>query len=317
MKTEQAVLVEPGRFERRPAEVAPGTGQVLLEVLACGLCKWELGHWKGDLGECPQTLGHEVVGRVLELGPGVEGVEPGDTVTALPDALNGFARHCVVTASRCARIAPDLDPRGGLGEPLSCVITTLDGAAAAAGEVGVVVGCGPMGLWCIQALAGAPLSALIAIDMDENRLDRARSFGATHTINPSSTNPAVEVESITGGRLADFIIEGTGVPAVFASLHELLKTGRGRLLLMSSHEEATAAFDWRPLQVKGAIVHATHPAYAIDQVQNMRRAIALYNTGRFASEGIITHTFALESIGEAFGALESPPSGYIKGIVQP
>lgn len=59
MKTRQAWLVEPKRFELRETELSPGPGQLLLKIAVCGLCNWEQNHWLEQLGKYPQTLGHE------------------------------------------------------------------------------------------------------------------------------------------------------------------------------------------------------------------------------------------------------------------
>ena len=58
-----------------------GHSQILVKTAACGLCNWELNHWKGILGKCPMPLGHEVGGRVEKTGEGVTGFEKGDPVT--------------------------------------------------------------------------------------------------------------------------------------------------------------------------------------------------------------------------------------------
>ena len=79
MKTKRAILVEPGRFEIEELDIAPKPGQVLVKIEVCGLCNWEKNHWKGLLGKCPQSLGHEWAGTVVETG-GVVKLKPGDRI---------------------------------------------------------------------------------------------------------------------------------------------------------------------------------------------------------------------------------------------
>jgi L-iditol 2-dehydrogenase len=320
MRTRQAVLVEPGRFELRDAQVSPRAGELLVRVHACGLCTWEMNHWKGLLGECPQTLGHEIAGSVVELGTGVDSFEIGQPVTGLSGGLHGFADFCIMPADRCVAVSCDVPATTALGEPLKCVITTLSGAAPAAGEVGVVVGCGPMGLWCLQALADASLAALVAVDVSEAKLNLARQCGATHTVQPRDGRALQAIAGLTGERMADFVIEGTGQPGVLSQAIEYLKIGRGRLVVMSSHEEQVANFDFRPLMARGAVVHFTQPAYTgytMLEIEHLRRAVALYNQGVFKMDRIVTHRFALEDIQRAFETLEQKPADYVKGIVVP
>jgi threonine dehydrogenase-like Zn-dependent dehydrogenase len=200
MHTRQAVLIAPKRFELREAELTPGPGQLLLKVAVCGLCNWEQNHWLGQLGTCPQTLGHEWAGTVAEIGPGVTGFSVGDPVTGLPDSLSAFADYLVVGASNCFKLGTGIAPAQALGEPLKCIVTVLRAAAPEAGDVGVVLGCGPMGLWCLQALAGRLPAALVAVDVSPAKLELARRFGATHTVNPRAEDAVARIPRIRSTR---------------------------------------------------------------------------------------------------------------------
>ena len=291
---------------------------MLVRVAGCGLCNWELNHFVGTLGTGPQTLGHEIVGTIEQLGESVSRFKIGDIVTGLPPGLTGFADYCILTEKDSMRVNPDMDPGVCLGEPLSCVVTTLLATEPQAGDVGLILGCGPMGLWCTQVLAGRSLAALVAVDMQTQRLELATRFGATHVINPAQEDAVTKLSQLTDGNLADFVIEGTGSPAVLASAAAYLRpTGRGKLILMSSHENAGPAFDWRPLQVKGAVIKMTFPVSALCVTDSLRRAVTLYNRGSLQVRPVITHEFKLEQIQKAFETLHHKPKDYIKGIVVP
>jgi len=317
MLTRRAFLVEPKRFEIRTLDVNPGPGQVLVKVAACGLCNWEQNHWHGLLGQCPQNLGHEWGGTVIAVGDGVMRLQPGDNVTALPDSMTGFSDYVVTKAPQCFKLAPGVAPEDALGEPLKCVVTVLRAASPQAGDYGVVVGCGPMGLWCIQGLAGSSLAALIAVDVSPDKLSLAQHYGATHTVNPRAEDAVACIGAITGGHMADFVIEGTGLPGVAGQVAGYLRTGRGRFIMMSSHERPAHEFDWRPFQDKGAIISVAHPGYSEDQLDDTRRAVSLINKGTFRMQGIVSHRFPLERVQEAFETLEHKPADYVKGIVVP
>jgi threonine dehydrogenase-like Zn-dependent dehydrogenase len=317
MKTKRAFLVKPGKFEIREMDVKPGPGQILVKVAVCGLCNWEQNHWKGLLGSCPQSLGHEWAGTVVEIGEGVDDVNIGDNVTGLPGELQAFSEYMVATQGRYFLLAPDIDPKTVLGEPLKCVVTVVRAAGPEVGDVGVIVGCGPMGIWCIQALAGNSLSALIAVDLDGKKLELAKKYGATHVINPREQDAVKAISEITEGRMGDFVIEGTGVPAVMNQAVTYLRTTRGRLVLMSSHEEATREFDFRKVLERGATILGAFPAFSLNDVDDMRRAALLINKGTFQMDGIISHTFSLEEVQKAFETCEHKPAGYMKGVVLP
>ena len=68
MGSKRAVLVEPRRFEFETADVSPSPTQVLVKIAACGLCNWELNHWKGIITPYPMRLGHEWAGTIIETG---------------------------------------------------------------------------------------------------------------------------------------------------------------------------------------------------------------------------------------------------------
>lgn len=174
MITKKAYLVKEKSFEIREEELTINDDQVLIQIKFCGLCNWELNHWKGTSEKFramyPDSPGHEWVGIVVETGKNVTNVQVGDAVTVL----------------RAAK--PE------------------------AGDFGLILGCGPMGLWCTQALSGNLLGGLIEVDVDDAKLELAKKYGATHTINSKNEDVKEAVKKITNGRKCDFVIEGTGIP---------------------------------------------------------------------------------------------------------
>jgi L-iditol 2-dehydrogenase len=317
MKSRRALLVSPRHFEIIEDDITAGTEQVLVKVVACGLCNWELNHWKGQLGNCPQTLGHEIAGEIVELGEGVKGLKPGDRVTGLAVILNGFGDYVVFNESDCQKVNQDVELSHALGEPLKCIVTVLKAAAPEFGDYGVVFGCGPMGLWCIQGLSGNLLSGLIAVDIDDEKLALARKFGANFTINPKQNNVEARVREITGGNMADFAIEGTGSPSVVNNALACLKSGRGRLILMSSYESEAAPFNLKMAMEKSIELKVAHPGYSLNQNDDMRCAVSGLNHEIFKMEDIVSHVFKLDEIQKAFEMLENKPAGYLKGVVIP
>ena len=319
MKFTRALLTAPRKFELVTVDEAPGEGQVLVKIAGCGLCNWELNFWDGTLdgGGYPVMLGHEFAGEVVELGPGVRRLKVGDRVSVIPNGFHfgGFAQYRVTKETECQLLAEGVDPVTAMGEPQKCVLTVLRAAAAEPGDFGVVLGCGPMGMWCVQALAGKSLAGLIAIDVDDAKLEMAKQFGATHVIN-SKREDAARIQEITDGHMADFVIEGTGVNAVLDAAQDYLRTGRGRLILMSSHRRS-GEFDFRKAIERCIQVIVPHPSYSQDPQDDFRRAALLINRGTFQMKPLVTHVFKLSEIEKAFDTLEHKPAGYLKGIVIP
>lgn len=319
MKTRKAYLTQPRHFEIREEEIFPSDDQVMVRVASCGLCNWELNHWKGYLknGDYPFQLGHEVAGTVAEVGKNVRGFAVGDRVACLCGMV-GFADYVLCHFSAVQKLQEDIDPRYVLGEPLKCIVTVLSAAAPRPGDYGVVHGCGPMGQWCVHGLAGQQLAGLIAVDIDEEKLALARQFGATATVNSAKENLSVRLAELTGGHLADFVIDGTGVPAlVNTAMDCLTPAGKGRLVMMSSHEEISREVDFRKAVERGVSILFAHPPYSTNEREDFRRAVLLLNNGTFRVKPLISHEFGLSEINKAFETLEHKPAGYRKGLVYP
>ncbi len=235
----------------------PGAGQVLVAVEAAGVCGTELHFREGLLtpAKTPIVLGHEVAGRVAELGDGVSGWTPGDRVAVhyfhpcrhcrpcrtgaehLCDAPEGFlafvtdggfAEYVCVPASALVGI-PD-----GLSAPevapLCCSATTalhaLAVAELAVGDSAVVYGCGGVGLSLVQILRLAGVR-VIAVSRSTAKLERARALGADVVIDAADGRVAGQVKDASGGRGADAVFElvGTG-ETMRESVAALGKRGR-------------------------------------------------------------------------------------------
>jgi len=317
MKFRQAFLAEPYKFIIKEVEQTPKGDEILVKLASCGLCNWELNFWSGKLNFLgyPHSLGHEWAGEVAEIGSDVTRFKVGDKVSGLARGFGGFAEYKVISEKACEKLADSVDPKYAMGEPQKCVITVLRAVEPEVGDVGVILGCGPMGLWCVQALAGKYLDKLIAVDIDDEKLDLAKKFGATHVINSKQENVQEVIEKLTGGRMADFVIEGTGVPAILNEAQNYVKQGRGKIALMSSHSSVTPEFDFRLAVGKSLEIIATHPDYSRSESDDFRRAVALINNGTLQNEALVSHEFKLDDIEEAFRTLENKPADFIKGII--
>jgi threonine dehydrogenase-like Zn-dependent dehydrogenase len=312
MKTRQATLVQPGRFEIREAEIAPGDTDLLVEMEGCGLCTWELNHFAGTIGGCPQVLGHEAWGRIVGRGAKAPAeFAVGDRVTGL--ACGCFADYYVMPAAEAIRLRPDLDQQCVPGEPLYCVQNVLVAANPLAGDAVAVVGCGPMGLWALQGLRRS-LQSLIAVDVDDRKLALAASFGATHTVNPAREDAEARILAITAGRGVDVAVEGTGGKAGVDLAVKVLRGRNPRLVVMSSFK-GPIEIDIPMLCSKAVEVIYAHPGIAKNVADGVRRTGILINNGTFRIDPLVSHRFKLDGIQGAFESMKSRPDGYMKGIV--
>lgn len=317
VRTKTAVLTRPGTFEIQERDIAPKPDEVIVRVEVCGLCNWELNHFKGLIGNCPMTLGHEWAGIIVETGSDTNRFKIGDKVTVLPDRLEGFSQYAAVKEEYCFLLDENIDVKKAFLEPLKCVTTVLHAASPKAGDYGVIVGCGPMGLWCTQALKGQLLAELIAIDVDDTKLALAKKMGATAVINSRKEDAPQRIKELTDGHMADFVIEGTGLPALMEACADYLRNGPSRLCIMSYYENGMKDFDFRKFLDRGTTIYTPHPVSDPLPLDTARRAAALINNGSYYMDGIISHTFRLDEIQQAFQTLSNKPGGFIKGVVYP
>jgi 2-desacetyl-2-hydroxyethyl bacteriochlorophyllide A dehydrogenase len=317
MKYRQAFLKEPHQFEMKEVDNNPKEDDVVVKIAACGLCNWELNFWHGNLNfyGYPHPLGHEWAGVVESAGSDVKGFKKGDKVSGFARGFGGFAEYKFAKESQLQKLDDRIDPKYAMGEPQKCIITVLRASRVESSDIGLILGCGPMGLWCIQGLSGNFLEKLIAVDIDDKKLEMAKNFGATHIINSQKINVIDELIRITGGRLADFVIEGTGIPALLNEAQHYVKKGRGKIVLMSSHSQPAKEFDFRVAIEKSLEIIVAHPDYSFNELEDFRRAVAFINNGTFKNKELVTHEFALADIQSAFETLGKKSSDYIKGIV--
>jgi len=310
-----------------PAEL--GVGQVLVQLRVSGICGSQLGEIDGVKGPdryLPHLMGHEGFATVLEIGPGVKHVQPGDSVVLhwRPGAgiqadppqyrwrgapLNAgwvttFNRHAVVSENRCTKVPADIDPDAAA--LFGCAITTGFGvvennAGLRMGEAVVVFGAGGIGLNIIQAAALLSASSIIAVDLFDSRLELARQLGATHTINSSRDDAEAAIKSALAGQPLDVFIDNTGVPAVIEQGYRLTH-GQGRVILVGVPRQGNnVSLHTLPLHfgklLTGSQGGESRPA------QDIPRYLRLLQQGRLQLDRFVSARYPLEEINTAIAAM--------------
>ncbi|MFZ1426298.1 MAG: zinc-dependent alcohol dehydrogenase family protein [Geminicoccaceae bacterium] len=255
------VYLGPGRkaVEERPMPTLQSATDAVVRVTRTTICGTDLHILKGDVPTCEpdRVLGHEGVGVVEEVGPGVTSFKAGDQVLISCISSCGkceFCRrsmysHCATggwilghlidgTQAEYVRI-PHADtslypiPAGADEEALvmlSDILPTgfecgvLNGKVQPGGTV-AIVGAGPVGLAALLTAQFYSPAQLIVVDLDQNRLEVARRFGATDTVDSSTGDAAAAVMQLTGGRGVDTAIEAVGIPATFVLCEKIVAAG--------------------------------------------------------------------------------------------
>lgn len=251
----------PGQkaWEEKPKPTIKEPTDAVVKITKTTICGTDLHIMKGDVPTVTdgRILGHEGVGIVEEVGNAVSNYKKGDHVLIAcitscgkcEYCKRGMYSHCIKggwilgnlidgTQAEYTRI-PYADnslypiPSGSDEEALvmlSDILPTgfecgvLNGHVAP-GDTIAIVGCGPVGMAALLTAQFYTPAEIIMIDIDENRLKVAKSFGATQVINSSSTNPVEEVMRLTNGKGVDTAIEAVGVPATFEICEAIVDPG--------------------------------------------------------------------------------------------
>jgi alcohol dehydrogenase len=246
-------------LEERPVPKINDPGDAIVRIVKTTICGTDLHILKGDVSTCApgRILGHEGVGIIEKTGPGVTTFHQGDRVLISCISAcgkcnycrRGMYSHCTTggwilgnqidgTQAEYVRI-PHADtslypiPEGADEEALvmlSDILPTgfecgvLNGKVEPGSTV-AIVGAGPIGLATLLTAQFYSPAEIIMIDLDENRLQVAKRFGATAMVNASGGKSAEAVMKMTGGRGVDTAIEAVGVPASFITCEDIVAPG--------------------------------------------------------------------------------------------
>lgn len=318
--TMRAAVIAGPRMTRveRIERPEPGPGEVRIRVEGCGVCGSSAPVWEGrPWFEYPQAAGapgHEAWGRIDAVGPGVEGLEPGQRVAAV--SYHAFAEYDVARADSVVPLPPSLDGQPFPGEALGCAVNVFRRAGIQRGDVVAVVGIGFLGAVVTRLAAGAG-ARVIAISRRRYALDSALRLGAAEAIPLEDRAEAVrQVQTLTGGAGCARVIEAVGLEEPLNLAAELTCEG-GRLVIAGYHQDGTRQVDiqlwnWRALEVVNA--HARDPAV---YVQGIRDAVRAVEEGALDPAPLYTHVFGLDDVDGAFQALVDRPYGFLKALVVP
>lgn len=334
----KALVIEtPGRalYQKVPTPT-PGRGETLIRVAAAGLCGTDLHIYRGEyMAQYPIIPGHEFSGTVAALGEGVTDLKVGQRIAVDP---NIFCHQCTFCRrqmhNQCLNlkavgvnfdgafaeyaIAPQdaIYPIGDLSfeqaafvEPLSCVVYAMQRARPAPGDNVLLFGAGPMGCLLMQMLRRNGAAQVIVVDRVAERLHRAGTLGASHTV-------LADVEQ--GPRLRelapqgfDFVVDATGVLEVVERAFDYLRP-RGTMFVFGVCPK-DARIRISPYQVfrnDWRIIGSFALCYTFQE------AIRLLQNGTIQVEGLVSHRLSLDRAAEGFTAIQQDPER-MKVLVKP
>jgi threonine dehydrogenase-like Zn-dependent dehydrogenase len=245
------------------------------------------------------------------VGGEVSAFRPGDRVATLSGSA--FAEYDVVDASSALKLPRQLDGQPIPGEPLGCAMNIFRRSDIHSGQTVAIVGIGFLGALLTRLAANAG-AYVIAISRRPFALDIARRFGAAERVPMDDHLRIIErVESLTGGRLCDRVIEVVGEQWPL-DLSAALTRERGKLVIAGYHQDGPRQVDLRLWNWRGLDVINAHERDAKVYLEGMRRAVEEIAEGRLDPQPLYT-TFPLEEMPRAFQAMKSRPEGFVKALV--
>jgi L-iditol 2-dehydrogenase len=352
MLTKGVVIYGKEDFRYEDVDIPdPAEGEVLVEIESCGICAADPKIYYGNAyfaqvayDNAPIVAGHEFMGRVAKLGPGAaekynlkvgdraiaENIVPcgkcywckrGEYNLCDPHAVfgivsynGGWAHHMIYPQNAIIHKVPDTVSWSDAAviEPLACALHGVNRAKIQFGETVVVIGCGPIGMFMVQGAKLKNPSQVIAVDLDDHRLEVAKELGADVVINPSKEDAVAIVKSLTeDGIGCDVVLEAAGSNKSVNTAIDMLRRG-GRLMEFSVFAEAVS-LDWsiisdiKELEIIGG--HLGYHTYA--------PAIEFLAKGLITSRGIASEPYDLADFKKAIDLSKSGKSGGIKTLMRP
>jgi 2-desacetyl-2-hydroxyethyl bacteriochlorophyllide A dehydrogenase len=335
----KAVVVQaPG--EARLIDIADPSGgpnDALLQVRMIGLCGTDLNTFRGHnpLVTFPRVLGHEIAATILHTGSAPQnGLRVGTAVTLAPYTACGQCASCLRGRPNACRSNQTLGvQRDGalterimvpteklysaqlslkelcLVEPLTVGFHAVARGTVSASDTVAVFGCGGVGLGAISAAAfrGA---RVIAIDMDDAKLEIGRKAGASELVHSGEEDLHHRLSELTEGRGPDCIIEAIGLPQTFrASVEEVAFTGRVVYIGYAKEPVAyeTSLFVQKELDIRGS-------RNALPE--DFRDVIRMLEGGRFPVDDVISAVVPIEETPEMLRQWSANPTAFTKIMVQ-
>jgi S-(hydroxymethyl)glutathione dehydrogenase/alcohol dehydrogenase len=221
--------------------------------------------------------------------------------------LSAFAERCIVPEGCCVRIREDapLDVAALVG----CAVMTGYGAAVTRagirpGEAIAIFGAGGVGLSAIMGSRLAGAGAIVAFDPFPLRREAALELGATHALDPGSDDVVSFMQGLTNGRGADAAIDSAGVPGVLAQAYAAVRRGGTVVGVGLPPEDAMAELPASDLAREEKVVTGSFYGSCSPQV-DMPIVLDLYMDGQLPLDRLISRTYPLEEINDAFAAMNA------------
>ena len=335
----RSVWEAPGAIGLETAErPIPKEGEVLIRTGGVGICGTDVSIFRGNhpIARPPLVLGHEACGTVVDTGPAVAAVGPGDRVVVDPKQSCGQCPSCrkgsyyqctfagtigvqadgayadffLIPARNCFRMPEGMSwEQGALVDTLACALNGMNKADQLWGKTVAILGAG-LSAYCFCQLAKLDGAAkVILTGTTDERLKLGRKMGVDVTINACDENVVERIREETDGLGVDLLVDSSGSAQAIRDGILITRT-QGTIILYGVFTEPVDALSLRDIQYRELRVLGSAGApWTYDA------AIDLITSGRIDLNPIVTHTFSLDELAKAFEMAEGEERRYVKGVV--
>ncbi|HET6240468.1 MAG TPA: S-(hydroxymethyl)mycothiol dehydrogenase [Arthrobacter sp.] len=273
--------------------VAPGDRVVLNWRAVCGECR---ACRRGEPQYCFNT--HNATQKMT--------LEDG---TELSPALGigAFTEKTLVAAGQCTKVDPEADPAAvGL---LGCGVMAGLGAAINTGNVKLgdsvaVIGCGGVGMAAVAGAALAGATTIIAVDIDAKKLERAKEFGATHTVDSSAVDPVEKIRELTGGFGADVVIDAVGRVETYKQAFYARDLAGTVVLVGVPSPEMTLELPLLDVFGRGGSLKSSWYGDCLPS-RDFPTLVSLYRQGKLDLDAFVSERISIDQIEEAFDKMHA------------
>ena len=336
MKALVKARAKPGIWLQEVAIPKVGTNEVLIKIEKTGICGTDLHiyNWDGWAQrniKVPRVIGHEFVGRIVDIGPGVEGYSVGDRVSGEGHITCGICRNCRAgkrhLCHRAIGIGGGRDgafaeymtlPAGNLwpihddiSSELAAILDPFGNAIHCAlsfdviGEDVLITGAGPIGIMACAACRFIGARHVVISDINDYRLQLAEQMGATIAVNVSRSSIEDAMQRLQMSNGFDVGLEMSGNPTAFNSMIDNMYHG-GHIALLG-FLPPTTEIDWDHLIFKGLHLKGV---YGREMFETWYKMSQLLRSGLNINP-IITHRFGIDDYEEAFRVVHDGNCGKV------
>ena len=315
--------------------------EVLMKVKASGICGSDVIEWyRRD--KVPLVLGHEVTGVIVETGKNVKKYKSGDRICSAHHVPCNTCKYCLSghqTVCETLRTTnfdpggfseylrlPEINVKNGIyllpdsvsfeegtfTEPLACVVRGQRLAGVKPADTAIVFGSGLSGLLHISLLRATGASKIIAVDINEKRLEYAKKFGADYVFNANNFNPEI-IKDINEGFLSDIVILSTGADSAILQGLKSVRRGGTVLFFGAANDGAKLPLSINEIFWRSEVTLLS--SYA-GSILDHKTALELISSGRINVKDMITDRFPIEDIVKGF-ELTAQARDSLKVIINP